>query len=35
MGATYQSERIVDLTKEEVEEYMRGYNEQDDFKDWG
>jgi hypothetical protein len=32
---TYNGERIDKLTQEEIEEYMKGYNENDDFKDWG
>jgi hypothetical protein len=26
---------ITDLTEEEVKEYMLGYDENNDFKDWG
>jgi hypothetical protein len=34
---TYQSERVTDLTEDEVAEYMRGYMDNQklgDFKDW-
>jgi hypothetical protein len=37
-GNTYGSERVVELTKEELEAYRAGYeqNERDgNFKDWG
>jgi hypothetical protein len=36
-GATYQSEKVTDLTLEEVAEYMRGYNDNENdrnFKEW-
>ena len=36
-GATYQSERVTDLTPEQVEEYHRGYDDNErlgDHKDW-
>jgi hypothetical protein len=26
---------ITDLTEEEIKEYMLGYDENNDFKDWG
>ena len=26
---------VTDLTEEEVKEYMLGYDENNDFKDWG
>ena len=32
---TGHGERITDLTKEEIDEYNLGYDENDDFKDWG
>jgi hypothetical protein len=32
---TGRGERITDLTKEEIDEYNLGYDENDDFKDWG
>lgn len=35
VGATYTSERVEDLTQEEVDAYMAGYNDTHDRKDWG
>jgi hypothetical protein len=32
---TYHREKITDLTEEEIKEYMLGYDENNDFKDWG
>lgn len=29
------TDKITDLTHEELVEYWKGYNENDDFKDWG
>jgi len=36
-GNTYRSEKVdrVDMTQEEIDQYTRGYEEQEDFKDWG
>jgi hypothetical protein len=34
-NGTYNGERIDDLTNEEIEEYNKGYYENNDFKDWG
>lgn len=37
VGPTYQSQEITreNMTKEQIEEYTLGYNEQTEFKDWG
>lgn len=35
VGATYQSEKITNLTDKQYDEYKRGYEEQTDTKDWG
>jgi hypothetical protein len=38
VGATYTSEKITDLTAEEIAEYNRGYDDNEaggDKKDWG
>jgi hypothetical protein len=32
---TGHGEIVTDLTEEEVKEYMLGYDENNDFKDWG
>jgi hypothetical protein len=32
---TYHGNVVADLTEEEVKEYMLGYDENNDFKDWG
>ena len=32
---TYHGEKVTDLTEEEIKEYMSGYDENNDFKDWG
>lgn len=32
---TYNGTRITDLTEEEVKEYMLGYDENTEFKNWG
>ncbi len=32
---TYNGTEVTDLTEEEVKEYMLGYDENNDFKDWG
>ena len=32
---TYHGTKVTDLTEEEVKEYMLGYDENNDFKDWG
>ena len=32
---TYHGNVVTDLTEEEVKEYMLGYDENNDFKDWG
>lgn len=35
-GDTYQSDRIEkeNMTEAEIEAYKKGFNEQDDFKEW-
>jgi hypothetical protein len=38
VGATYTSEKITDLTAEQIAEYNRGYDDNEangDKKDWG
>ncbi len=38
VGATYTSEKVTDLTAEEIAEYNRGYDDNEaggDKKDWG
>lgn len=38
VGATYTSEKVTDLTPEEIAEYNRGYDDNEaggDKKDWG
>ena len=32
---TYHGERVTNLTEEEIREYELGYDENNDFKDWG
>jgi hypothetical protein len=34
-NGTYNGQRVEDLTIEEMEEYNKGYDENNDFKDWG
>jgi hypothetical protein len=34
VGATYSSEKVTDLTSEEVAAYMAGYDECTDRKEW-
>lgn len=37
VGSTYSSRRVEkeEMTREELEAYRAGYDQQDDFKDWG
>jgi hypothetical protein len=32
---TYHGKKVTNLTEEEIKEYMLGYDENNDFKDWG
>jgi hypothetical protein len=34
-NGTYKGEKVTELTKKEIEEYNKGYNENTDFKDYG
>ena len=37
LGATYTTKRIVkeDMTQDEIDSYLSGYNQETDRKDWG
>jgi hypothetical protein len=32
---TYVGEKVTNLTQDEIDEYLLGYRENNDFKDWG